>query len=354
MTKHLSIPLLALCLVVAPGVSSEASLLGAAADYNVFMFGNIAQSSTDVEGRVAAGGNVYYGRPPVAGENLNDTGFAVASRIISPDPLLPELVVGGNLELRNGSVGDVNNQQGRIYAGGSVVAIGNADKVDYVGYGGLTGYNPINFEAEKKYLRNLSSFWGSLSPTGLVETPNSGQIFLTGGNPYLNIFNWDTSGLGTDLGFFLNVPIGSTVLINITDADNMVSLNSIGFYIAKAFMSLGYIAQDDTEAMEKYHQGDLYDDYPNSKILFNFAGITNLAIDLIEINGSILAPWADILFAQNSHVDGHLIGMNLLGNGESHHVRFDGDIPAVPEPATFVLLGGGLAAIAVLRRRLGS
>jgi len=42
--------------------------------------------------------------------------------------------------------------------------------------------------------------------------------------------------------------------------------------------------------------------------------------------------------------------MNLSGNGESHNIRFDGNIP-VAEPATLILLGSGLAGIAALRRR---
>jgi len=74
---------------------------------------------------VAAGGErVLVEEPPKEGEKLEDVGFGVASKITNPNPLLPDLVAGGNLELKNGSVGDKNNQQGLIYAGGPTIDIG--------------------------------------------------------------------------------------------------------------------------------------------------------------------------------------------------------------------------------------
>lgn len=364
--------LLLLCVMSFP-LTVQANPLGIAAEYNVFMVGlgdlslapelrySIKQSDTDVEGRVAAAGNVYYGRPPVGDEKLNDVGFAVASKITIPNPLLPDLVAGGNLELRNGSVGDKNNQKGLIFSGGTA-EIGQTKGVDYVGYGGLATYNPVDFGAEKNRLQNLSSYWGSLASTGKIEIPDDTKqrVFFTGGDSDLNIFTWDTSDLqtkwwderppeGSGFGFYLNVPFGSTVLINIVDKESDVYLTNAGFYMANEFLSEGYIPQNDTETMAKYLKGDS-DDYPNSKILFNFPGIDELFIQYIEVNGSVLAPWADILFDQDAHIDGHLIGMNLSGNGESHNIRFDGNIP-VAEPATLILLGSGLAGIAALRRR---
>ena len=304
-------------LILIPG-ASWATALGVASDYNEFIFGNILQTNTDSEGRVAAGGNVGYEHMSVAAN-------------VKTDPAIGDLVVGGNLNFSQGSVGYLKNNQDPLYQKGSIYVGGTANLYE-VGYGSLLYEKPINFQAAQSYLTQSSAAWGALNPNGTVTKNLLGngsfEIILTGYDPHLNIFNLSGADvINANAGSFkVNIPPGSTVLVNI---DGSVSaMQNFGFFFPA----------------KPYPEFD-WDPY----ILYNFYQATSLTFGAIEIHGSILAPRAGVQFS-NGHIEGQLIAMSLTGTGEAHDEFFIGQIP---EAATVLLLGAGFIGIALGRRRMG-
>ena len=342
--------LLLLCVIALP-LAVQAGPLGIAFEYNVFMFGDIEQYGTDVEGRVAAGGDITYGK---ANEVVGDTvvkanGFSVASKVQDTQGLA-DLVAGNNVRLENGSVGYFGKENSGApgYQKGVVNWGGTATIAPDVGLDKVNSGpgNPINFAAEQTSLTAMSGSWGGLSANGKTDFLYNDQnslyrIQLTGADTNLNVFSLDATRVGQNLGFYIDAPLTSTVLVNVTGAT--ANLINFGFYFKD---------YADKIPGSDYIPGSS-EFYPSSNILFNFLDATLLTINQIEVNGSILAPLAHVDFMMNSHIDGNLIAYSLFGEGESHMELFKGQLP-VPEPSTVILLGCGLAGLAACRRRMKS
>lgn len=328
-------------LFVAAPFAAHASYvnLGPAGDFNVFVFGDNTQHDSDVEGRLAVGGNIDFTK--------NGSGFTVASKSSTNTD---NLIVGGNYKntwhslqggaLVNGNVDwmgptlngrlNVNGNANFGNLGGTVVG-----PINVVGTYTAPNYFPPNanppsvtslpfdFAAVESYLLAQSNSLANLAPNGTTSI-NFGQITLNAAGPPSSLYVFDVSGADLAVGnaFTVNAPAGSTVVVNIDGSST-------------SFKNMGITLN----GVDRQH------------VLYNFHEANSLSVTSIGIQGTILAPKADVNFT-NGAIDGTLIAKNLTGNGESHLYLFQGSLPVVPEPATWIL--ATLAALAIWKfRRAG-
>jgi len=299
--KHLVKSGFVVFVVILLGTSAHAFSLGTAGDYSAFIFGNFGATSSDVEGRLAAGGNV------------NIKNYSIGAALPSNSGNV--LVSGGKLTLNSGY----------IHSGNTVVG-GKASLINAGHDGTVTSKAlvPIDFSAEETYLDNLSASLKGLTPTGTVAY-NNGEIDLTGdGTKNLQVFNIKGSELSSAWGLFNSVKNlnNARLILNISGtSDKMMSMD--------------------------FNLGD-----SANNVLLNFYDATRLDLGAIGISGSILAPHADV-YANNGHLDGTIIAESWNGGMQINNYLFNDVFPPapVPEPSTFLLFAAGLGGFALWRRK---
>lgn len=293
--------------------SMQAATFGVANDYNVFVFGDMTQSS-DAEGRVAVGGNATF------------SNFGIGDRLENSNGTDTRLVVGGDLTYNGGQIFG-----GNAVVGGEVKTNVNFNCAPDCKV--IKG-NPIDFAAAKTYLTGVSTQLGNLAPTGSTEY-KWGGIWLQGNQSDLNVFTLDGSEFNGKSYLNLNgVGSDSTVVFNILgDAVN----------IANFGMNLGGLSP--------------------SKVLFNFTEATQIQTTGFSFAGSVLATKANFTF-NNGNVEGKLIANSVSGSGEFHNFDFEGKVPdyfpppeeeptGIPEPASILGLAIVGATFGLRRRRMG-
>jgi choice-of-anchor A domain-containing protein len=246
---------------------------GTAHDFNVFVFEAVGQSGTDVEGRLAAGSSAQLSNYSV--------GFALPA--ISGDVL----VVGGDLIFNGGTV-----HHGDIAVGGTA-QLSSVNIAD----GTLRQDSPIDFAAEQTRLSALSAHLAALPANGTTDIPPWKAIQFTGGDPELNVFEVPGSELAAASQLAISVPAGSSVLVNVDGST--ASMQFFGFALT------GVDA---------------------SRVVYHFPAATSLVMQGIGVEGSILAPLADVQF-NNGQINGTLVARSLQGNGQSNLGLFAGCLP---------------------------
>lgn len=279
-----------LALGLAIAAPLPAADLGVANSYNLFVLGNATRSGSDVEGRVAIGGKATLSSHTI-GDRLPNTGE-------------PALVTGGAVSQSGGDI-----RHGGISAGGSVslkwmTVAGNVTSGSTVTTNGVTIYGatiqnstdplPVDFTQAALDLADASTFWGDQAPTSNVVN-NWGTLFFNGSNPDLNVFTVPASTFGNCYGVNINVPAGSTVLINITGASG--KMPNTGYNIA----------------------GTTVD-----HVVYNFPQATTLNIGASQ--GAVFAPRAATSFPYGLAV-GTVVVKSLNGSGQINYAPFSGTLP---------------------------
>lgn len=294
----LGLAVLAASAILSSSAHAQAGVLGPAANWNVLVRQNFTGINSDVEGRVAVGGNLDVQNYSIASKMNGFTGTA--------------LQVDGDFKWNNGQVffGDARTGDATPTTSGFTVLNGSL----------LPLGGPSFIPAAMNDLSVRSNFWTTLPVNGTTNF-QFGGLTLSGGTGDLRVFNVSGSNLAAANSFTINAPSTATVIVNVSGTSTQ-------------FKNAGFSLQGGVSG---------------SKVLLNFSQATSLEFGGIGIFGSVVAPNANVTF-NNGQINGQLVANSFNGTGEMHILNFDGAAP-VPEPATMVALSAGLLALARKRKK---
>jgi len=253
---------------VAQGQSNCADL-GPAKGWNVFVAGDFGAPSSDVEGSLAAGGNVTVAN------------YSIGFRLTPPATVL---VVDHDLVFTSGWI------YGDVYYGGA------ATYPYYPTSGAMSHSRPIDFVQAFATLHATSSTLSTLPTTG-TTTAQWGGLYLTGSDPQLNVFRISGAQVASSWGLSLQVPSSALVLVEVSgSADQLINMN--------------------------FDLGGL----PREHVLYHFPDATTLAVRGVSVEGSVLAPLAAVQF-DSGVIQGSLVAASFNGAGQVNDYPFVACIP---------------------------
>ena len=313
--------LFVLCFPVDAYSSTYPLDLGVVGQFNGFVLKDMTARNSDVEGRLAVGGDL----------TLNN--YSIGMQLSDTWNFKDTLVVGGNLYYRNGRVYHGNARSG-----------GSADIDNTVGFydsshsqinGRYVSGSSIDFHAAELELKQKSTFWGSLSATGSTVIDAYGNLALHGSKSGLNIFTITAETLRNTTSFWLDVPEKAMALINVTGAN--VQLSGFGFY--RTVNGKKTRIPDNKPADAQNPNGFRYDGNLSYQVLMNMVNASVLDMHAISVKANVVAPWADTTF-YNGQVNGNLVVASLRGKKGENSGQIN--IVTISEPPVTLLFIGTL------------
>lgn len=267
--------------------------LGIAADFNAFVFENFTSLSSAVEGRLAVGGN------------LNLQNFSVGHKL-NANSLSDVVLVGGNAAFTSGRV-----YYGNLLAAGSVAGVTNSVVYGMAKGSVVKGNRPLPFNVagEQDYLRELSQNIATLPANGSVTLQWGGYKFKGDCTKNLQVFNVNAVELSTANSVAIScIPAGATVIFNVS-----------GEYAAIQNIGLQPLASI------------------RDKVLFNFPQAISLRLRSVGVEGSILAPYANIS-EPAGNINGQVIAKSWQSTTNGYmsisNYSFKGDLSAAMGDST--------------------
>ena len=186
--------------------TTAAHLLGPAAPFTQFVLGDDRQIN-ESEGRVAVGGNFTVATDGDVGFR---TGFAL------PPSERPSLIVGDTLSADGTFLQLLSDRPGVLGTAtyGRAYVPGTRDEGTF-----LHRRPPFSFQRSGIYLRRLASFLGGCPQTGGAHVgeyeSGPGTLLLRRADGHLNVFHLTTTQLQSTRSVYLDVPRGSTTLVDV-------------------------------------------------------------------------------------------------------------------------------------------
>jgi len=231
---------------------------------NLLIFENANASGCDTEGRMWVGGNATL------------SGYGVGAQLSQCDTENYVLVVGGDLDA-NGGI------KGKIWVGGNVLN-GTSQ------CGGVWGDlpSPVDFESLEETLIAYSTRLAEYETNGTTDV-GSPTVF-TGTDTEMNVFSISGSDMLSSNGFTINVPVASTVIINVSGTE-------AGFVNGTTILPDGVSCGSGAVSL---------DDFCN-QLIWNFYEAEVISVSGTAVQGSILAPLASFGSNGSGQVNGTVI-----------------------------------------------